>query len=118
MREKEFMNQLNEYCIGFDKKEQEYMGEIIERDGRILDLTNLWNECEGKRRGLVREMEMMEIEGRRKVVVVKKFDDDLDGVNCYGVSDADGVGKEGVGKAEARGVEADSASDDSSCEYI
>mmetsp|Transcript_10226 Transcript_10226/g.18817 ORF Transcript_10226/g.18817 Transcript_10226/m.18817 type:complete len:363 (+) Transcript_10226:102-1190(+) len=64
LREKEYMNQLSGYCREFDEKEQRYMGEIMQRDARILTLRNELNEMEGKWRGLRREMEIMEIEGK------------------------------------------------------
>lgn len=64
LREKEYMNQLSGYCREFDEKEQRYMGEIMERDARILTLRNELNEMEGKWRGLRREMEILEIEGK------------------------------------------------------
>ncbi|KAL7460196.1 hypothetical protein ACHAXS_000659 [Conticribra weissflogii] len=64
IREKEYMNQLSVYCREFDEKEQGYMGEIMERDERILTLRNELNEMEERWRGLRREMEILEIEGK------------------------------------------------------
>ena len=50
-RELEYMNQMNEVCRNYDTKEQDYMGQLIEKDAIIVDLQNRLNEMEfGKRR--------------------------------------------------------------------
>jgi hypothetical protein len=50
-RELEYMNQMNEVCRNYDSKEQDYMGQLIQKDTIIVDLQNRLNEIEfGKRR--------------------------------------------------------------------
>ena len=50
-RELEYMNQMNEVCRNYDAKEQDYMGQLIQKDAIIIDLQNKLNEMEfGKRR--------------------------------------------------------------------
>jgi hypothetical protein len=45
-RELEYMNQMNEVCRTYDAKEQDYMGQLIQKDAMIVDLQNKLNEME------------------------------------------------------------------------
>ncbi|KAL7511129.1 hypothetical protein ACHAXN_008185 [Cyclotella atomus] len=50
-RELEYMNQMNEVCRTYDAREQDYMGQLIQKDAIIVDLQNKLNEIEfGTRR--------------------------------------------------------------------
>lgn len=45
-RELEYMNQMNEVCRNYDAKEQDYMGQLIQKDAIIVELQNKLNEIE------------------------------------------------------------------------
>jgi|Transcript_612 chromosome segregation ATPase len=96
-REKEYMNQLNEVCRVNDAKEQDYMGQLIERDMRIVELQNALNEREEEMRRL-----KLRMEGREVGDVVSKMETDM--MMIMGLEE----------QGEQEGVE----SDDSSCDYI
>lgn len=50
-RELEYMNQMNEVCRNYDAKEQDYMGQLIQKDAVIIEFQNRLNEIEfGERR--------------------------------------------------------------------
>ncbi|KAL3788228.1 hypothetical protein HJC23_004695 [Cyclotella cryptica] len=93
-RELEYMNQMNEVCRTYDSKEQDYMGQLIQKDKIIVDLQNRVNELE-----LGQQRERLRQNGKAVCDVVSEMETE-------------------IRMRDLRSVQGEESGDDSSCEYV